>query len=114
MADQWYTFGAGFLLVYSITDRPTFDSIASFHQDILRMKDRVYVPCVVVCNKVGRICSTTVGTLRRASWTLAKSRLWVRQGRYGSAGPDECFLAHELTSMAKYGGGWRLGGRKVH
>lgn len=52
MADQWYKFGAGFLLVYSITDRPTFDSIRSFHADILRVKDRSYIPCVVVSNKV--------------------------------------------------------------
>lgn len=52
MADQWYKFGAGFLLVYSITDRATFESIRGFHQDILRSKDRPYVPCVVVSNKV--------------------------------------------------------------
>lgn len=53
MADQWYKFGHGFLLVYSITDRPTFDAIYGFHQDILRVKDRPYVPCVVASNKVG-------------------------------------------------------------
>jgi hypothetical protein len=52
MADQWYKFGHGFLLVYSITDRPTFDAIYGFHQDILRVKDRQYVPCVVASNKV--------------------------------------------------------------
>ena len=51
MADQWYKFGAGFLLVYSITDRPTYDAIPGFHQDILRVKDRPYIPCVVVSNK---------------------------------------------------------------
>jgi GTPase SAR1 family protein len=53
MADQWYKFGHGFLLIYSITDRPTFDAIYGFHQDILRVKDRQYVPCVVASNKVG-------------------------------------------------------------
>jgi len=52
MADQWYKFGHGFLLVYSITDRPTFDAIYGFHQDVLRVKDRQYVPCVVASNKV--------------------------------------------------------------
>ena len=61
MADQWYTFGAGFLLVYSITDRPTFDAIPNFHQDILRVKDRPYVPCVVVSNKVTDSCSSKIG-----------------------------------------------------
>ena len=53
MRDQWITFGAGFLLVYSITDRPTFEAIPGLHQDILRVKDRSYVPCVMVSNKVG-------------------------------------------------------------
>nr|ODO02512.1 Ras-like protein [Cryptococcus depauperatus CBS 7855] len=51
MADQWYTYGSGFLLVFSLTDRPTFEEIANFHREILRVKDRDYVPCVVVCNK---------------------------------------------------------------
>ncbi|WVN85819.1 uncharacterized protein L203_100971 [Cryptococcus depauperatus CBS 7841] len=49
--DQWYTYGSGFLLVFSLTDRPTFEEIANFHREILRVKDRDYVPCVVVCNK---------------------------------------------------------------
>lgn len=57
MRDQWIKFGAGFLLVYSITDRPTFEAILGLHQDILRVKDRSYVPCVVVSNKVS--CSTS-------------------------------------------------------
>jgi len=63
MRDQWITFGAGFLLVYSITDRPTFEAIPGLHQDILRVKDRSYVPCVMVSNKVGASspCSTFSG-----------------------------------------------------
>lgn len=63
MADQWYAFGAGFLLVYSITDRPTFEAIPSFHQDILRVKDRPYVPCVVVSNKCDLARLRAVGQL---------------------------------------------------
>lgn len=53
MADQWYRYGTGFLLVYSITDRPTFEALAGLHQNILRVKDREggNVPCVVVSNK---------------------------------------------------------------
>lgn len=55
MADQWYTFGSGFLLVYSLTDRSTFEEIQNFHREILRVKDRDYVPCVVICNKVSLV-----------------------------------------------------------
>ncbi|WVF66878.1 hypothetical protein IAT40_001621 [Kwoniella sp. CBS 6097] len=63
MADQWYTFGAGFLLVYSITDRPTFESLPNFHREILRVKDREYVPCVVVSNKCDLSRLRAVGQL---------------------------------------------------
>ena len=52
MADQWYSFGQGFLFVYSITDRSTFEAIPGLHQDILRVKDQSYIPCVVASNKV--------------------------------------------------------------
>jgi GTPase SAR1 family protein len=60
MADQWYRHGTGFLLVYSITDRPTFEALAGLHQNILRVKDREggNVPCVVVSNKVSGFTST--------------------------------------------------------
>lgn len=57
MADQWYTFGSGFLLVYSLTDRSSFEEIKNFHREILRVKDRNYVPCVIVCNKVNPVYS---------------------------------------------------------
>ncbi|WWC68817.1 uncharacterized protein I206_102752 [Kwoniella pini CBS 10737] len=63
MADQWYTFGAGFLLVYSITDRPTFESLPNFHREILRTKDKDYVPCVIVSNKCDLSKLRTVGQL---------------------------------------------------
>jgi GTPase SAR1 family protein len=43
--------GEGFLLVYSITDRDSFDSISAYHQQILRVKDTESVPIVLVGNK---------------------------------------------------------------
>lgn len=43
--------GEGFLLVYSITSRPSFEEIYTFQQQILRVKDRDYFPIIVVGNK---------------------------------------------------------------
>lgn len=43
--------GEGFLLVYSITSRNSFDEITTFHQQILRVKDKDYFPVIVVANK---------------------------------------------------------------
>ena len=43
--------GEGFLLVYSITSRMSFDEISTFYQQICRVKDRDYFPMVLVGNK---------------------------------------------------------------
>jgi len=43
--------GQGFLCVYAITSRSSFDEISSFREQILRVKDSDKVPMVVVGNK---------------------------------------------------------------
>jgi GTPase KRas protein len=43
--------GEGFLLVYSVTSRTSFDEILTFHQQILRVKDQDAVPVILVANK---------------------------------------------------------------
>ncbi len=85
MSDQWYKYGAGFLLVYSITDRPTFEALPGYHEHILRVKDKTYVPCVVVSNKVSLdgICESSALDTRAdmrsvrfvpitSSWTIGR------------------------------------------
>ena len=52
MRDQYMRSGQGFLLVYSITSRGSFDEIASFHDQICRVKDSDRVPMVIVGNKL--------------------------------------------------------------
>lgn len=51
MREQYMRTGEGFLLVYSITSRNSFDEISTFHQQILRVKDKDYFPVIVVANK---------------------------------------------------------------
>ncbi|CCM02289.1 uncharacterized protein FIBRA_04377 [Fibroporia radiculosa] len=51
MREQYMRTGEGFLLVYSITSRPSFEEITIFHQQILRVKDQDSFPVVVVANK---------------------------------------------------------------
>ncbi|KAI9908108.1 hypothetical protein PsorP6_003703 [Peronosclerospora sorghi] len=51
MQDQWMREGKGFLLVYSVTSRSSFDDIAAFKDKILRAKDVDNVPIVLVGNK---------------------------------------------------------------
>uniref|UniRef100_A0A1I8IF81 Small monomeric GTPase n=1 Tax=Macrostomum lignano TaxID=282301 RepID=A0A1I8IF81_9PLAT len=52
MREQYMRKGDGFLLVYSVTDRKSFDDIRHFHTQILRVKDRDNYPMVLVANKV--------------------------------------------------------------
>jgi len=51
MREQYMRTGEGFLLVYSITSRNSFEEISTFYQQILRVKDKDYFPIIVVANK---------------------------------------------------------------
>lgn len=51
MQDQWMREGKGFLLVYNITSKPTFDEVSLLYDKILRSKDKDKVPMVLVGNK---------------------------------------------------------------
>ena len=43
--------GHGFLFVYAITDRSSFDQLTSLRDQLLRAKDKDVIPYVVVGNK---------------------------------------------------------------
>lgn len=51
MREQYMRTGEGFLLVYSIQSRQSFEEILTFQQQILRVKDKDYFPIIVVGNK---------------------------------------------------------------
>ena len=44
--------GDGFLLVYSVTDKQSYENIVNFYTQILRVKDRDVYPMLLVANKV--------------------------------------------------------------
>lgn len=76
MREQYMRTGEGFLLVYSITSRNSFEEISTFHQQILRVKDQDSFPVIVVANKCDLEYERQVGmngtlfniTLPRACW----------------------------------------------
>lgn len=51
MREQYMRTGEGFLLVYSIASRQSFEEIMMFQQQILRVKDKDYFPIILVGNK---------------------------------------------------------------
>lgn len=92
MRDQYMRTGQGFLCFYSITSRSSFDEIASFREQILRVKDRDIIPLVVVGNKVDleneRMVSTVEGRDLAKTFNLpfmetsAKARINVEDAFY--------------------------------
>jgi len=51
MRDQYIRRGEGFMIIYSITSRPTYENLQSLHDQILRVKDEDFFPAVVLGNK---------------------------------------------------------------
>eukprot|EP01090_Pellita_catalonica_P018573 TRINITY_DN6046_c0_g1_i1.p1 TRINITY_DN6046_c0_g1~~TRINITY_DN6046_c0_g1_i1.p1 ORF type:complete len:224 (+),score=21.31 TRINITY_DN6046_c0_g1_i1:76-672(+) len=60
MRDQYMRTGEGFLLVFSLTDRNSFDSLPAFRDHILRVKDTDSVPMVICGNKADLLDQRTV------------------------------------------------------
>ena len=60
MREHYMLDGEGFLLVYSITERNSFEVIESYHRQILRVKDTQAVPIIVVGNKSDLECDRRV------------------------------------------------------
>src|SRR4051812_11760777 len=51
LRSQWIRSGEGFLVIYDITSRSSFEQAERFRQAILRDKDVEWVPLVLVGNK---------------------------------------------------------------
>jgi len=51
MREQYMRSGEGFLLVFSLADRSSFDEMYKFHKQVLRVKDRDEFPMLIVGNK---------------------------------------------------------------
>ncbi|KAI8331719.1 small GTPase superfamily [Chlamydoabsidia padenii] len=70
LRDQWIRDGEGFLLVYSITSRSTFDRIERFRDQIFRVKDVDNVPLMLVGNKCDKVTERDVH--REEGYAMAK------------------------------------------
>ncbi|KAI8903773.1 small GTPase superfamily, partial [Gorgonomyces haynaldii] len=101
MREQYMRTGEGFICVYSVTSRSSFEEIPAFYQQILRVKDRDHYPIILVANKCDlmeeRVVSRQEGLDLAARFdcrlleTSAKLRINV----------DECFygLVQEVDDL---------------
>ncbi|XP_054774340.1 ras-related protein R-Ras2-like [Lytechinus pictus] len=51
MREQYMRTGDGFLLVFALSNRTSFDEIYKYHRQILRVKDRDEFPMILIGNK---------------------------------------------------------------
>lgn len=93
MREQYMVGGEGFLLVYAINSRNSFEDLKSFHEQILRVKDVEKFPMVIAGNKADlgerqRKVTKDEGAERASDWkvpffeTSAKTRLNVEESFY--------------------------------
>ncbi|KAF2180100.1 ras-domain-containing protein [Zopfia rhizophila CBS 207.26] len=54
MREQYMRTGEGFMIVYSITNRVSFEETLYFYQQLLRVKDKDYFPMILVGNHCER------------------------------------------------------------
>eukprot|EP01096_Ripella_sp_DP13-Kostka_P012081 TRINITY_DN4976_c1_g1_i1.p1 TRINITY_DN4976_c1_g1~~TRINITY_DN4976_c1_g1_i1.p1 ORF type:complete len:200 (-),score=99.76 TRINITY_DN4976_c1_g1_i1:247-846(-) len=93
MRDQYINSGQGFLLVYSVTTRRTFETVAELREKILQVKEKTNFPMVLVGNKCDlekeRQVSTEDGKEQASKWSIpffetsAKARINI----------EECFMS---------------------
>ncbi|KAJ3051290.1 Ras GTPase ras2 [Rhizophlyctis rosea] len=110
LRDQWIRDGEGFLLVYSITSRSTYDRVERFRDQIARVKDTDRVPLMLVGNKCDKVAEREVSkeegiylarrikcefietsaktcvNVERAFYQVVRM---IRQQKYGTSGGQE-------------------------
>jgi len=92
MRDQYIRGGHGFAIVFSLTSRTTFDTLGTFHDQILRVKDVESFPMVILGNKCDLAKDREVSADDAKAFadsinapfleTSAKARINVEEGFY--------------------------------
>ncbi|GAA5884833.1 hypothetical protein JCM16303_007293 [Sporobolomyces ruberrimus] len=112
MREQYMRTGEGFLLVYSITSRNSFDEITTFHQQILRVKDKDFFPVIVVANKSDLDHERQVQTQEGAALAKQFGCQFIETSAKARRNVDEAFqeLVREIRRYNKDQAAGRPGG----
>jgi len=108
MRDQYMRTGQGFIMVYAITSRSSFDEIASFREQILRVKDKDKVPMILVGNKCDLETERQVTTGEGQDLAKSFGCPFFESSAKTRVNVEECFyeLVREIRKeLAGYGGG---------
>lgn len=95
MREQYMRNGEGFLLVYSITSRMSFEEIETFFQQICRVKDRDHFPMVLIANKCDLEYDRQVSSQEGRDLALHYGCQFVESSAKDRINVDEAF--HEVV-----------------
>lgn len=96
MREQYMRNGEGFLLVFSVTDRASFQEIqTTFHPQILRVKDRSEFPMILVGNKSDLEQERTVSTSEGQELASSYKIQYIETSAKQKTNVDQAF--HDLV-----------------
>jgi len=105
MREQYMRSGEGFLLVYNITFRDTFDDIAALQQQILRVKNKDSFPMVLVGNYCSRESEREVSVQEAQDLARQFGCKYIETCPEKGINVNEAF--HDLVrAIRKYNGRW--------
>jgi GTPase KRas protein len=109
LQDHWIRQGEGFLLVYSITSRSTFEEIALLQEKILKFKESSRFPTVLVGNKCDLESDRVVSVAEGKAFADKHSMHFFETSAKDKINHEECFFAvvRDFRSRSTCGGGGR-------
>jgi len=93
MREQYMRAGEGFLLVYAINSRTSFEELSALHQQILRVKDADNFPVVIVANKCDLEYERQVGSHEGRELARHFGAQFVESSAKQRINVDEAFTA---------------------
>lgn len=113
LRDQWIRDGEGFLLVYSISSRSTFERIERFRDQIARVKDTDNVPLMLVGNKSDKITEREVSREEGMSMARKLGCEFIESSAKTSVNVDKAFFeVVRMIRLSREGDRVRKGQRK--
>jgi len=92
MREQYMRTGEGFLLVYNVTSRATFEALRKYHSQILRVKDSASVPMILVGNKCDMEGQRQVTTQEGRDFARSLGCRFIESSAYTKVNVDEAFF----------------------
>ncbi|XP_064416545.1 ras-related protein R-Ras [Latimeria chalumnae] len=91
MREQYMRTGEGFLLIFAINDRGSFNEMSKFHTQILRVKDRDEFPMILVGNKADLDSQRQVSKEEAQSFTHENRIMYMEASAKIRLNVDEAF-----------------------